>query len=51
MYPASGKAADALATAYEIDHNVLLAIRMYETAVKLDPTLSHAKDRLQQLKR
>jgi len=51
MYPASGKAADALATAYEMDHNVSQAIRMYETAVKLDPTLSHAKDRLQQLKR
>jgi Beta-lactamase len=51
MYPASGKAADALGTAYEMDQNVLSAIRMYQTAVKLDPTLSHAKDRLQQLKR
>jgi hypothetical protein len=51
MYPASGKAADALATAYEMDHNLSSAIRIYQTAVKLDPTLSHAKDRLQQLKR
>jgi tetratricopeptide (TPR) repeat protein len=39
MYPASGKAADALATAYELDHNVPLAIRAYQTAVTLDPTL------------
>ena len=51
MYPASGRAADALATAYEMDHNISLAIRTYETAVKIDPTLSHAKDRLEQLKR
>jgi CubicO group peptidase (beta-lactamase class C family) len=51
MYPASGKAADALGTAYELDHNVPLAIRAYQTAVTLDPTLSHAKDRLKQLKR
>ena len=50
MYPASGRAADALATAYETDHNVPLAIRTYRTAVTLDPTLSHAKDRLKQLK-
>jgi CubicO group peptidase (beta-lactamase class C family) len=50
MYPASGRAADALATAYEMDHNLPLAIRAYRTAVKLDPTLSHASDRLKQLK-
>ena len=50
MYPASGKASDALATAYEMDHNVPLAIRTYRTAVTLDPTLSHATDRLNQLK-
>src|SRR5206468_8013404 len=50
MYPASGKAADALGTAYEMDHNVPSAIRAYRTAVKLDPTLSHAKERLKQLK-
>ena len=51
MYPASGKASDALATAYEMDHNVPLAMRGYRTAVTLDPTLSHARDRLKQLKR
>ena len=50
MYPASGRAADALATAYEMDHNVPLAIRTYRTAVALDPTLGHATDRLKQLK-
>ena len=50
MYPASGKAADALGTAYEMDHNVPLAMRAYRTAVTLDPTLSHARDRLKQLK-
>jgi CubicO group peptidase (beta-lactamase class C family) len=50
MYPASGRAADALAAAYEMDHNVPLAIRTYRTAVKLDPTLSHPKDRLKELK-
>ena len=50
LYPASGRAADALATAYEMDHNVPLAIRNYATAVTLDPTLSHARDRLKQLK-
>jgi len=50
MYPASGRAADALATAYEMDHNLPLAIRTYRTAVTLDPTLSHARDRLKQLK-
>jgi cytochrome c-type biogenesis protein CcmH/NrfG len=50
MYPASGRAADALGTGYEMDHNVHLAIRAYQTAVKLDPTLSHASDRLKQLK-
>jgi CubicO group peptidase (beta-lactamase class C family) len=50
MYPASGRAADALATAYEMDHNVPLAIRTYRTAITLDPTLSHARDRLTQLK-
>jgi hypothetical protein len=33
-----------------MDHNVPLAIRHYETAVTLDPTLSHARDRLKQLK-
>jgi tetratricopeptide (TPR) repeat protein len=50
MYPASGRAADALATAYEMDHNVPLAIRTYRTAITLDPTLSHATGRLKQLK-
>ena len=50
MYPASARAADALATAYEMDHNVPLAIHTYRTAVTLDPTLSHASDRLKQLK-
>jgi CubicO group peptidase (beta-lactamase class C family) len=50
MYPASGKAADALATAYEMDHNVPLAMHAYRTAVTLDPTLSHARDRLKHLK-
>ena len=40
-----------LSQPYEMDHNVSLAIRTYQTAVKLDPTLIHAKDRLQQLKR
>ena len=50
FYPASAKAADALATAYEMDHNVPLAIRTYQRAITLDPTLSHAKDRLKQLK-
>jgi len=34
-----------------MDHNISLAIRTYQTAVKLDPTLSHAKDRLEHLKR
>jgi hypothetical protein len=50
MYPASGRAADALGTAYEMDHNVPVAIRAYQTAVKLDSTVSHASDRLKQLK-
>jgi retinol-binding protein 3 len=50
FYPTSGRAADALATAYEMDHNLPLAIRTYQTAVTLDPTLSHARDRLKQLK-
>jgi CubicO group peptidase (beta-lactamase class C family) len=50
FYPASGKAADALGTAYEMDHNVPLAIRAYQAAVRLDPTLGHARDRLKQLK-
>ena len=50
MYPASGRAADALATAYEMDHNVPLAMHAYRTAVTLDPTLSHARDRLKHLK-
>jgi hypothetical protein len=50
-YPASGRAADALARAYEMDHKISSAIRMYETAVKLDPTLAHAKERLEHLKR
>jgi tetratricopeptide (TPR) repeat protein len=50
MYPTSGRAADALATAYEKDHRVSLAIRTYRTAVKLDPTLNHPKDRLKALK-
>jgi CubicO group peptidase (beta-lactamase class C family) len=50
MYSASARAADALGTAYEMDHNVPLAIRAYRTAVELDATLSHPKDRLKQLK-
>jgi CubicO group peptidase (beta-lactamase class C family) len=37
FYPTSGRAADALATAYEMDHNVKSAIPLYQTAVKLDP--------------
>jgi CubicO group peptidase (beta-lactamase class C family) len=50
FYPTSARAADALATAYEMDHNLPLAIRTYQTAVTLDPTLGHARDRLKQLK-
>jgi len=50
LYPASARAADALATAYEMDDNMPLAIRAYRAAVELEPTLSHAKDRLKQLK-
>ena len=50
IYPASGRAADALATAYEMDHNVPSARHAYRTAVTLDPTLSHARDRLKHLK-
>ena len=51
MYSASGRAADALATAYEMDHNLPLAMRAYRTAVTLDPRLNHARDRLKQLNR
>jgi tetratricopeptide (TPR) repeat protein len=49
LYPASARAADALATAYEMDHNVAMAIRHYRAAVALDPELSHAVDRVKQL--
>src|SRR5207253_10193646 len=50
MYPASGRAADALASAYEMDHNMSLAIRSYQSAIELDPMLNHARDRLKQLR-
>lgn len=51
IYPTSGTAADALGTAYETDHKLPLAIRSYQSAIALDPTLAHAKDRLKQLRR
>jgi len=50
FYPDSARAADALAIAYEMDHNVALAIRTYSKAVTLDPALPHPKDRLKALK-
>ena len=51
FYPRSGRAADALGTAYEMDHRLPLAIRSYQSAIEFDPTLNHARDRLKELQR
>ena len=49
-HPASSNAFDSLGEAYRQNGEKTLAIRSYETAVKLDPTNGHAAAMLQELK-
>jgi len=49
-HPASSNAFDSLGEAYWRNREKDLAIKSYQTAVKLDPTNGHAVSRLRDLK-